>query len=277
MERVFSAEDIRIKSTLAGLGESERDVIESEKLSRQLVENLLCPLSGSMYDIDNLNRRQAAALMSYIVDPSSDVQKVVRSWIKTLKDKNIGKYLEAILVALKKSYEEKVRPLIAQHRAAVEQFGVDDEDDEDYPAALQEEGEALVHFAQKLAQSLGVGKAKGATKEFLVMFFKVGIAYALQEVDNGGFLDLLDPFLRLLGESECSQVQACFDDACESSSTSTKKGLRMMTAGEDDDRDDDNDDVVNAFCATAFSEFTSHLRNVSGKGKSSLYMLFGRS
>jgi hypothetical protein len=258
MERVFSAEDLRIKSTLATLGDSEEDTAQSAQLSRQLVENLLCPLGGSIYDIEHLNRRQAAALMGYIVDPSSDVQKVVKAWIKTLKEKNIGKYLESILVALKKSYEERIRPLLAQHRDAIEQFGRDDDDDhEDYPAMLAEEGASLLSFSVKLAQSLGVGKAKGQTKDFLVMFFKVGMSYALQEIDNAGFIMLLEPFLKLLSETEAHTVQEEYEEVYGSA----PEQLRVLCEAGDSLVGEDNMDerVIYAFCLDALGAFAGKL------------------
>lgn len=263
MERVFTAEDHRIKSTLAELGDSEENALLSEQLSRQLVENLLCPLGGSMYDIEHLNRRQAAALMGYIVDPSNEVQKVVKVWIKTLKDQNIGKYLETILVALKKSYEERIRPLLVQHKEAVEQFGRDEDNEEegheDYPTLLQEEAAALVLFAQKLAQSLGVGKAKGQTKDFLVLFFKVGITYGLQEIDNAGFLILLEPFLKLLGDAESTQVLSAYEEAYESAPVELRHLCDEGAGNWGDSGEYVDERVIYAMCVGAVNAFAGKL------------------
>lgn len=271
MEKVFSAEDLRIRTSMSSLQGAADSSPQMEQLSRRLVENLLCPLSSSMYDVEHLNRRQAAALLAYLVDPSVEVQRVVRAWVKMLKDSNLGKYLEAILVALKKSYEEKIRSVIAQHREAVEQFGsaANPDEDEDYPGVLQEEGAVLLHFAQRLAQTLGVGRAKGSTRELLVVFFRVGISYALQEVDNGGFLALLEPFLKLLGVTEAGQVLGVLEEACDQCSEEVRRvvvdGLEAGEGG------------VDSHCAGAFEDFSTRLTAAAGKekGDTALGLLWG--
>jgi hypothetical protein len=61
-----------------------------------------------MYDVENLNRRQAAAVLCYYVDPSPIVQEAVKCLMKSLKEKDIVKYLEVQMVALKSVFMDHV-------------------------------------------------------------------------------------------------------------------------------------------------------------------------
>ena len=61
-----------------------------------------------MYDIENLNRRQAAAVLCYYSDPSPVIQDTVKNMIKCLRENDIVKYLEVQMVALKSFYSENV-------------------------------------------------------------------------------------------------------------------------------------------------------------------------
>ena len=82
---------------------------ESENLIKILVNSLLIPLSNSlMYDIENLNRRQAAAVLCYYSDASPVIQDTVKNMIKCLRENDIVKYLEVQMVALKSFYSENV-------------------------------------------------------------------------------------------------------------------------------------------------------------------------
>ena len=82
---------------------------ESENLIKILVNSLLIPLSNSlMYNIENLNRRQAAAVLCYYSDPSPVIQDTVKNMIKCLRENDIVKYLEVQMVALKSFYSENV-------------------------------------------------------------------------------------------------------------------------------------------------------------------------
>jgi hypothetical protein len=66
---VFETEGQRIKEDLV-----DADSGAANKLSSMIIESLLHPLSRSMYyDVENLNRRQAAAVIGYLADPNEKV------------------------------------------------------------------------------------------------------------------------------------------------------------------------------------------------------------
>jgi len=261
MERVFTTEESRIRNSLSDLRESgeDEDGDAARKLSRQLVENLLCPLSGIVYDVDNMNRRQAAAVLGYISNPSQEVQRLVKAWAKKLKDSNAGKYLESVLVALKKCYEDHVVPILLK---------IDDMDesrfdsDEDLMYDLDVSKSESVEFAQRMMQTLGVGKVKSHMRELLGLFFQVGIKYALESVHNMGFLALLQPFIKLLPRGDLELVAQHLEEALEESSNDVQ--YRAQEEGANDD-----------FLAQAFRDFSAHVgavcsRPVPGRTKESV-------
>jgi hypothetical protein len=122
LRRVFEMEGGRIKQQLSTCFvlptqdiedgsevDSNKRSIEIDSLTQLLVNSLIHPLSDSlMYDVENLNRRQAAAVLCYYIDPSQIVQDAVKSLIKSLKEKDIVKYLEVQMVALKSAFMDHV-------------------------------------------------------------------------------------------------------------------------------------------------------------------------
>lgn len=262
---MFSAEETRIRERLDELGESEKDQLEAQQLSRQLVEKLLWPISGQMYDMENFHRRQAAAALNYIIDPNEDIQKMIRAWIKSMKDSNFGKYLEAIIVALKHAYEDNIggvlEKLISSHQEEIEL----EENESDLVETLAENLEYTMQIATKLSQTLGVGKLKSPLKELLVLFFQVGLKHAFSEVKSLGFLRLLEVFMKLLPDSSLLEVgkyyESCLDNV--SDEMKTFLGGHINIGGDAEE-----------FLNDSLKRFTSHLTNiVSGPPLKYLYNL----
>jgi hypothetical protein len=87
MRQVFEDAGNKINAELADLGDSEEEGAAARALSRQLVSGLLAPMSiATVYNIESLNRRQAAAVLCHIVDDDDHAQEVMRVWIKRMKD-----------------------------------------------------------------------------------------------------------------------------------------------------------------------------------------------
>jgi hypothetical protein len=236
------------------LGESEKDQAEAQALSRELVEKLLWPISGQMYDLENLHRRQAAAVLNHIVDPNQDVQKLIRAWIKSLKETNFAKYLEAVVVALKHSYEDNVgsilEKLILSQSGEVE---LEDEEESELIEAVPDNLELTLQIATKLSQTIGVGKLKSPMKELLVSFFQVGLKQAFSELKSLGFLRVLEVFMKLLPDSSLAEVgkyyESCLDNISDEIQTFLQGHINI--AGH-----------VEEFLNSSLKSFSSHLANI---------------
>jgi hypothetical protein len=257
--KVFTAEESRIRERLDALGESEKDHAEAQVLSRELVEKLLWPISGQMYDMENLHRRQAAAVLNYIIDPNQDVQRLIRAWIKSMKDTNFAKYLEAIVVALKHSYEDNVgetlEKLMLAHQGELE---LEEDEETELLEALSENLEFTMQLATKLSQTIGVGKLKSPMKELLVSFFHVGLKQAFTEIKSIGFLRVLEVFMKLLPDSSLVEVGRFYDDCLDGISEDMKTFLEghINIGGQ-----------VEEFLNSSLRSFTSHLANIVSGGK----------
>ena len=113
--------------TSSSSSSSSKAVHEVEKHTDLLVNYLLLPLSNSMmFDIENLNRRQAAAVLCYYLDPSVTVQEAVSGLIKCLKERDIVKYLEVQMVALKSFYTDNVVNKLKEKLTLEEDSGLED-------------------------------------------------------------------------------------------------------------------------------------------------------
>ena len=118
--------DAGINASITG-NNKIKAIQDTENLTNMLVNSLLLPLSNSiMYDIGNLNRRQAAAMLFYYLHPSTIVQESVKNLIKFLKEGDIVKYLEVQMVALKSFYTEKVVNKIKIKASLEEDSGLED-------------------------------------------------------------------------------------------------------------------------------------------------------
>ena len=210
---------------------------EVESLSTMLVESLLLPLRDSMiFDVVNLNRRQAAAVLCYNLDPAPLVQEAIKGLIKSLKDADIVKYLEVQMVALKGVYAENVVARLVDKQQMEEEGGLDD-----YLVAEREASEAIaagyavvVSLSKKLVATMGVGKAKGTALSATVNFFRAGIDVCLSQASHMGFVCVLEQYLRLLPPANVKIVGDYFEAKVESS-------VDMSSALEDNDAHGDRE------------------------------------
>lgn len=209
-----------------------------------------------MYDVENLNRGQAAAILNYIVDETPEIQNIVRGYIKSLKETNFSKYLEAIIIALKKSYEQNVIEILEKlsQVSHQEENELNIEDSEsDLLNELNENLNNTIYFATKLSQSLGIGKLKSSTDE-LVLFFKVGLEQAFSNINYFGFLRVLEVFLKLLPDSNLLQVGEYYDKCVDSISDEIRKfiGDHINIGGN-----------IEEFSKTSLQSFSSHLSHLA--------------
>ena len=226
---------------------------EVESLTTMLVESLLLPLRDSMiFDVANLNRRQAAAVLCYYLEPSPLVQEAIKGLIKCLKDADIVKYLEVQMVALKGVYAENVVARLVDKQQMEEEEGLDN-----YLAAEREASNAIaagyavtVSLSKKLVATMGVGKAKGTALSATVNFFKAGIDVCLSQASHMGFVCVIEQYLRLLPPVNVKVVGDYFEMKVDASAD-------MSSALEDNDAHGDRE-------LQALIDFRSLL---NGKGK----------
>jgi hypothetical protein len=221
IRKVFESEGARIRAELSVLQSEDPDNEEAAAaLSRSLISCVLQPVSQNLiYDVDNLNRKQAAAVIYYVLDSNPVVEENIKGFMRQLKDSSLKKYLEIQLVALRDLYERSVAvPL--QARVAAETAAEDGEEtDFDFEDSdrMLEEGYAKVDLlSRKLAQSLGVGKLKEDALETLMQFLKASLDYAVKEVANAGFAGCLLNYLRFLLPPQQRETQSYLERAIES-------------------------------------------------------------
>lgn len=250
MEAMFHREELLMRRALRDLeeeeeeeggGEEEGDVLtrlvapsreeQKQHVANQLAWTLLNPLGGINTDIVHMNRRQAACILGYLVYESSQhVQSMVNAWLKKLKEKDMGKYLESMLLALKKVFEECLLTPLQKHSEAAKRI-------EDYqpPPLMSQRGrgrsevdqeEALemevavwknrVHsgwkrvsqLSKRFAQTLGVGKCSGEVAGYVVQLLQVAMKYSLQSIHHLSFFTAgLESFLGHLRAAQISSVR----------------------------------------------------------------------
>ena len=218
MRSVFESEGERIKTKLEELTASaaEREVDggsvtideaarnlrneqEAKQLCSLLIDELLYPLSRNLVcDVEHLNRRQAAAVIFYLLDPNEEVQEAVKAIVRHLKEANIVKYLEIQIVALKQVFADYPLKALQQRLAAEE------EEDEEFDlraneTAVEDGYVKLDKLAKRLSQSLGIAKFKEPALSSLVQFFTSTIDIALSDVSYVGFVSCLAHYTRFLG------------------------------------------------------------------------------
>ena len=191
MRRTFESEGSDLASKLRSLGESADDEDAANKFATDLMNGLIVPMGVSIiYDIERLNRRQAASVLGHLVDQNERVQSFVKTWAKKLKDYDPLKYLEVQLLALKVVYSESILSELQK------------DDDFDHFAKIKEGYKAFEALSSKLAQSLGVGKFKGEMVSALREFMKMGIEFAFKDINNLGFFRGLMSYIRFLSSGE---------------------------------------------------------------------------
>ena len=213
---VFETEGGRIKSQLMSLNpqdpHSEHAVME---LSNSLINCIIEPVSSNViFDVNHLNRKQAAAVIYYILDANEIIEDKIKVFMRRLKELNMMKYIEIQLIALRDLYLKNVTaPLQARSVAEDEEDSQFDFEENDQ--TLQD-GFARVEFlSRKLAQSLGVAKFKDEALEQLLKFFKASIDFSLSDASNAGFVTCLVNYLRFLLPQSQREVHEYFNNALE--------------------------------------------------------------
>lgn len=96
-----------------------KEVFDQAPASDEVLETLL-PLARHIYhDPTRANRRSAAAILSYLVHPSEDVQAAVKAVMRKLKEEET-RFFEIQMLALRGVYMDEVLPHILARRAAEE-------------------------------------------------------------------------------------------------------------------------------------------------------------
>ena len=189
--------------------------LEIDSLSQALASTLLTPLGYSlMYDIEHLNRRQAAAVLCYCLNPHEAVQDAVKVLIKALRDGDIVKYLEVQMVALKGMFLEHVVSRLREKQQN-EDEGVyeDDIDAEEIVNRTIDQGYDYVDkLAKKLVGTMGVGKAKDDALSATLNFFRAGIDLALSQPFHCGFFYALECYVRLLPATNLKNILEYLDE-----------------------------------------------------------------
>lgn len=194
MRKVFEQEGQRKKEVIA---ESKHAAVKDAAVKYFVTDILFPHMQVLLFDVGNLNRRQAAALVYYVLDDSEVVSEVVRYFLKSLKDSDFVKYLEVQMVALKGMFGELIAKPV-QRRL---------DGDVDQDLELEEEGlERIDQLAKKLSMSLGIAKLQDATLAAMVNFFKAGLEFSLTARCNFAFVDCLSPYLRLLTNAAVASV-----------------------------------------------------------------------
>lgn len=180
---------------------------QEKKLSRVLIEQLLLPLSGSfVYDTENFNRRQTAAVLLFILHRNPSVVEAVKTIAKKLRDKELVAYLEAQFVALKSCFTEEVlRPLSLKQQAENAEDDVDF-DFADNETSIQSGYERLIAYSRKFSSLLGVGKLKESALEAVEAFLRLAVEFTFTDALHVGFCEALAPFLRFLPANQKKEL-----------------------------------------------------------------------
>ena len=160
MRKVFEQEGKRQKEVIA---ESKHLAVKDAAVKYFVTDILFPHMQVLLFDVANLNRRQAAALVYYVLDDSEVVSEVVRYFLKSLKDSDFVKYLEVQMVALKGMFSELIAKPI-QRRL---------DGDVDQDLELEEEGMERIdqQLAKKLSMSIGIANSLAS----MVNFFTAGL------------------------------------------------------------------------------------------------------
>eukprot|EP01041_Mallomonas_annulata_P007904 gene7904-16177_t len=171
--------------------------------------------------------RQAAAIIchwtikSSISSCTNNIQEIIKTFAKIIKDNDPIKYLEIQMIALKSVYSEHV----VVHKQRVEHC-------ENTEEALQAEDDekigvdVVLELAKKLSQSLGVGKLQGGILSAFMNFLRAGLDFTMNSSNNIGFLYVLSIYLRFLPSSHLVQLEAILDEKIENATVEVQTSLQ---------------------------------------------------
>lgn len=212
MRSIFEKEEARLQNELEraaddnNIDDEDSDSYndQTNAIAHQLATSLLLPLSRSLlFDVENMNKRQAAAVLRYINDSNPQLQEVAKQFGKKLKERGgLMRLAETFLTCLKMFFQEKILPVIKSQQQQSEDEDMDYTDLEQ----LQEAGyENLLSLAKRLSQQIvPVGRARGETRGCVMALCQAALDYALQDAEGQhvGFSGCLPPFVRLLGNDD---------------------------------------------------------------------------
>jgi len=194
MKSVFEHEGAHYKKDLTLHENNDDDDRQNDKTAKALVETLINPLIKSIvFDINNLNKRQAASVISYLAVSNDIIQTAVLNMMIALKNANTLKALEVQLVALKDYYSDNIQTLLRIRDEENTNYDYDQNDKE-----IEEHSNKLEVIAENLAKTLGNNKASGSVLKGLELFFKSCIDFALKDIYNLGFVSFLRHYHKLL-------------------------------------------------------------------------------
>lgn len=223
MRAVFDEEVASFRDRITSAEDNTSEHAQNDDISLKLAENLFYPLGQVMlYDASNLNRRQAAAILSFMADSQPRIQEVVKVWAKKLKEIDFVKYLEIQLVTLRTVFTDRVLKHLsvlrdADNVASATNYTTDDIEELDEKL---DQGYQYLHLlAQKISQTLGVGKLKGDHAIALSKLFITGLDFAFTDVAALSFLSALEPYFRFLPTPQIDDVRAHLESLLDSPTT----------------------------------------------------------
>jgi hypothetical protein len=156
---------------------------QREKLSLGLVREILLPLAGSLvFDTEHLNRRQAAAALSFLFNERTTINEAAKSIAKTLRERDPLKFMHVQMMLLKDVMADCQRD--SNDKVTRDRF---------------------IAAGRKLSLLLGVrviGDTASAVQEFLV----AGTDFASQSLDQSLFFAALTQYVRLVAISSRNEL-----------------------------------------------------------------------
>jgi hypothetical protein len=156
------------------------------------------------------NKRQAAAVLRYLVDGGQDSQEVVRAFSKHIKAEAPVRYLEVQMTALRQLYMT-----IVGLREELEDIEEDEATREELEETIAASEAEVKELAKKLSQSLGVGRISASLRAPFFRFLCEGVRYALERSTQFSFLEILRVYLSHLDKTSTKQLNAYFTQLLE--------------------------------------------------------------
>ena len=201
MKRVFEGEGGRIAQDLERCPEDKQ-----QSLSNIISTFLIQPMSYAFYiDSEGMNRRQASAVICYLLNNDESIVQHVKLLVRTLQQNDFQKSLEVDIGALQAIYTTKVERLIDEY----ERGEADDRtyfDDKELLAGF----ESVTRLAKILASLLlDMDHATRAKKPFargMNQLFQAVASISLSHRRRYCFLAILENFLPLLSSRQRAEV-----------------------------------------------------------------------
>lgn len=186
---------------------------QTNELSQRLVNQLFYPLTKSLvYDISNVNRRQAGAILMYFTHPNEAIQESIKIIAKKFKDTDLNKYIEIQLVTLRDYFSSNLLPIYERLQILREsEEELQESEAEEYhtlEANLELYSSDFLSLSRKLSQIMGVGKLKDQALEKLLSILQGGVNFSFESSTHLGFLECLEYFLRYVTPNVIYEIQS---------------------------------------------------------------------